>query len=321
MLRALFEALESSLGPQVDGPGRWLWLLGVASVALVVLAPLARAALDGRLTHAGLTLGWTKHCARCGARTLLTAKGCEKCGAGLPLPLGVKLQARLSAPGTPSKHAAVRWGPALVGAGVFAVATFILASSSDLPSPTGKLERALAGGALLTWAGVGMLLGRALSLKGLRLLDRVRALLFAGAAAVVLVAAVSLAQAARPAKTTPVVKVEAQDGAVLVNGQRLATENDEVSVEYQLLEVPSAGVANLTPLAVTAKGGRVKLPHGRAEDWLLERIWARAPGLQSHGVTVKRRTEQFRVAPGMKYQVRAAAKEVLLVPTSAPPEE
>ncbi len=317
MVRALFEALESSLGPTVDGPGRWLWLVGAALVALVLAGPLVRAALDGRLARSGLTLGWTRQCARCGARSLLGTGSCEKCGASLPLPLGVGLLARLSAPGTPTRSALLRWLPALVGALAFGVGTALLATSSQLLSPTGKLERALAGAALLTWAGLGMLVGRVLSLRGLRLFDRAKALLFAAAAAVALVASLSLAQAARPADAAAVVTVEAQEGAVLVEGQRLATANDEVAVEYQLLEVPAAGLTQLTPLAVVAQS-RVRLPLGRAEDWLVETLWSRAPALQARGVSIRRRTEQFRVAPGTRYQVRATERELRLDAMSAP---
>ncbi len=314
MLRALFEALESSLGPQLDGPGRWLWRLGVALVGLVVLAPVARATFEGRLARSGVALGWTKHCARCGARTLLSVKGCEKCGAGLPLPFGVGLFTRLSAPGAPARFAVLRWAPALIGAAGFGAATLLLVSSAQLLAPTGRLERALAGTALLAWSGLGLLLGRALSPRGLRLLERLRSVLFAAATAVALVAAVALAQAARPVEATPLVKVEAQAGAVRVNGQQLATEGDELSVEYQLLEVPAAGVTDLTPLAVVTKGGRVSLSHGRTEDWLAQTAWARAALLQAHGVDVKRRTEQFRVVPGTSYLVQAIAHEVTLKP-------
>jgi hypothetical protein len=311
MLRTLFEAAESAGGERLAAVAEVVYALGAALILWRALAPLLSGAFEGAAAGAGLHRGFTVTCNVCQARTRLGAR-CEKCNTALGLPAHVRLWAALNAPAK-LRRSAVSFGLGVFASALFVIATAVVAASSGALSPRGVLEELFAGIAAIAWAGAAFLLTRTLSLTRLGPLTRIRELVFAGAALSVAVSALAVAQLARPVELRAVATLRAEGAAVFVNGQRLAIENGEVGLQYQIIESPALGTTLTAPLAfIGAAGASIKLRHDAVEDWLLDALWQRTQALSGRGFSVKRRAETFQVTAGETYELKMSEREPVL---------
>jgi hypothetical protein len=311
MLRTLFEAAEGQGGERLETLASLAYALGALFITWRALAPLLGGVFEAAAASAGVHRGFTVVCEACQGRSLLGAK-CEKCNAELKLSMTVRAWARLNSPGR-LRRSSVSFGVGVLASTVFVAATAIAVLSLHALSPHGTLERLFLGIAGVAWAGAAFLLSRTFSLTGIGPLTRARELLFgSGAFGVALLAAV-LAQLARPQELKSLATLTADEGAVHVNGQKLPIDNGEVSLAYQLIESPALGVTMSVPLSLNGSAGNViPLEHEALEQWLLDATWQRAEALNGRGFAVKRRTEQFRVSPGHRYEVRLGEREPTL---------
>lgn len=304
MLRTFFEVVEKNFGASLDSTATAVWTLGLVVVALQVLAPFFRVAVDFGLTRGGLQPGWLVECASCGSKAPL-ADACLKCGA----PLKVGVLARLFTRGRAPRPVVQRlgWAVSLLGAMAFLVGAFWLVGLA----PHSAMERLFAGGALIAWAGVGASLSRALGPKGGGPVARVRDLFFACAAGGMLALLVLLEQNVHPLPERVLGRVVAAAGSVELDGAKLAVSGPELGLEVQLVE--GLGMSRVLPLAwVGATRSPIELP--TTDAWLRDHTWKHAGALRELGVQVKRRTETFPMSPGEKFELVLRDKDVQLRP-------
>lgn len=307
MLRGLFEGIEKSMGPDLEGLASFAWTFGLLLVALQVLSPFARVALELMLSRAGLEQAWVVACATCGTRSPVGGE-CLKCGAVLRVSAVARLFAR-NRKRSPVVRT-MRWGASLLGAIAFLACSLWLVGKL---APTGALERVFAGAALVAWAGVGLFLSRALGSRGGGPLARTRELCFAIAACGVLSAAMFLQQTVHPVPERVLVHVIASADSVDLDGAKLAITAPELGLELQVVDHPGLGLGRVLPLAwVGATRSPIELTG--TEAWLRDTTWKNAQTLMAAGAQVKRRTETFPIAPGGKYDVVLREREVLLRP-------
>jgi hypothetical protein len=313
MLRTLFEAAESQGGERLETLASLVYALGALFVAWRALTPLLSGVFEAAAAGAGVHRGFTVVCGACQARSLLGST-CEKCNADLKLSLPVRVWARLNSPGR-LRRSSVSFGVGVLASSVFVVATALGALSFHALSPKGTMEQLLLGIAALAWAGAAFLLSRTFALSGVGLFSRVRELMFGTGALAIALSAATLAQLARPMEVKSVATLSAEDGGVLVNGQKLKLENGDLTLAYQLLESNALGLSLGVPLSLNGSpGNTVPLEHGTLESWVLDATWQRAEALGRHGFTVKRRTDTFRVTPGARYELRMGEREPTLAP-------
>jgi hypothetical protein len=311
MLRTLFEAAESQGGERLENLAALVYALGALFVAWRAVSPLLSGVFEAAAAGAGVHRGFTVVCGACQARSLLGGK-CEKCNADLKLSMPVRAWARFNAPGR-LRRSSVSFGVGVLASSVFVAATALGALSFHALSPKGTLEQLLLGIAALAWAGAAFLLSRTFALSGVGLLSRVRELMFGFGALSIALSSAALAQLARPVEVKSVATLSAEAGAVVVSGQKLPLENGEVTVAYQLLESNALGLSLGVPLSLNGSpGNTLPLEHSALESWLLDATWQRAEPLGRHGFQVKRRTDAFRVTPGVYYELRMGEREPTL---------
>lgn len=304
MLRTFFEVVEKNFGASLDGTATAVWTLGLVVVALQVIAPFFRVAVDFGLTRGGLRRGWLVECAGCGSSAPL-ADACLKCGA----PLKVGVLAKLFMRGRTPRPVVQRlgWAVSLLGAIAFLVGAFWLVGLA----PHSSMERLFAGAALIAWAGVGASLARAFGPKGGGPVARVRDLFFAWAAGGMLALFVFLEQNVHPLPERVLGRVVASAGSVELDGAKLAVSGAELGLEVQLVE--GLGMSRVLPLAwVGATRSPIELP--TTDAWLRDNTWKHAGALRELGVQVKRRTETFPMSPGEKFELVLRDKDVQLRP-------
>ncbi|MBL8952655.1 MAG: hypothetical protein JNK82_17885 [Myxococcaceae bacterium] len=301
MLRTFFDAVEKHLGPSLETAATVIWALGLALISLQVLAPFARVAVQLFLGRAGLEQTWVMACPTCGEQGVLGSP-CLKCG-GPELKPGAlaRLFARNQNPSPTGRR--VRWALSLFGALGFLAGTFWLMSFSS----TSNLERLFLGAALITYAGVGAFLGRALGARGGGPLSRLRELFFAAAAAVLMSGCLYLQQHVRALPENVLVHVTASPGSVDLDGAKLQLKGNELGLELQLIE--GAGLSRALPLAWVG-ATRSEIALGVTDAWLRDSTWNNAGLLLDLGVQVKRRTETFPMSPGQKYELVMREKDV-----------
>jgi hypothetical protein len=307
VLRTLFDGLEKSLGQSLSGLASFAWTLGLLLVALQVLAPFVRIALQVVFSRAGLERAWVVACGTCGSRSVLGGD-CLKCGAPQKVPALARVLARRRRPSPMVQRAGWAWSS--LGALLFLAASLRLIGGL---APSGEIERLFAGAALLAWAGVGFFLGRALGPSGGGPVVRTREAFFAGAATGLLGCAVFLEQTVHPLPERVFAHVAVEGNQVDLDGAKLSLGADELGLELQVVEHPSLGLSRVLPLAwVGATRSPIEL--GSTDAWLRDTSWAHAQALMSTGAVVKRRTETFPVASGGRYEVVLREHDVLLRP-------
>ena len=304
MLRALFEAVEKHFGASLEGAATFAWTLGLALVALQVLAPFARVAVELALFRAGVEQGWWLACPACTVRAPL-GESCPKCGSALPVPLVAKLFARSSSAGPTARR--VKWALSLAGALAFLAGTFWLIGLS----PSGPVERLFAGAALVSWAGVGVFLSRALGPRGGGPLARLRELFFAGAAGGLLATCVFLQSNVKPLPEQVLAHLTVGQGAVELDGAKLQLDGQQLGLELQVIE--GLGMSRALPLSFVGQS-RAPIELGTADAWLRDNTWKHAGALLDLGVQVKRRTETFPIFAGQKYELVLRERDVQLKP-------
>ena len=157
-----------------------------------------------------------------------------------------------------------------------------------------------------------------LSLYGIGPLARVREMAFGSGALCVAMIAAFLAQAARPPQSKSLGSMKVEQDAVVVNGTRLGTANGEVSLQYQLVESPALGMNLAVPLAFVGAKDSVPIAPDGFEGWMLEATWKRAEALNARGISVRRKTEAFRISPGESYEVLLGEREPSLKKRASP---
>ena len=303
MLRVVFELVEKSLGGSLEGAAAFLWGLGLALVALQVLAPFGRIAVEAWRWRAGLEPAWLIHCGACSAHVPVD-ETCVKCGAKLSVPALAKLFARRLQPRPAVQRTG--WALSMLGALVFLAGSLSLVSEL---SPTGSMERLFAGASLITWAGAGAFLAKALGPRGGGPIARARELFFALAALVLLSGFFFLEQNVRVLPERVLGHVIASAGQVELDGAKLQLSGPELGLELQIVE--GLGMSRVLPLAwVGATRSPIEL--GTADAWLRDNSWKHASTLRDAGVQVKRRTETFPLSPGDKYEVVLRERDVQL---------
>lgn len=305
MLRVIFEVVEKTLGPSLDSTASLLWGLGLAAVALQVLAPFARIAVEAWRWRAGLTPAWLIDCSACAAHVPVDEK-CVKCGAALKVPTLAKLFARPIAPRPAVQR--VGWALALLGTMCFLAAAMSLVSTL---APTSALERLFSGAALIVFAGAGNFLARAFGPRGGGPIARLRELFFAWGALVLLAGFYFLAQNVHAPPERVLAHLSASAGAADLDGAKLQLSGPEIGLELQLVD--GLGMSKVLPLAwVGATRSPIELD--TTDTWLRDNTWKHASTLRDAGVSVKRRTETFPLSPGDKYEVVLREKDVVLKP-------
>jgi len=307
VLRALFEGLEKAMGPSLDSLASFAWTFGLLLVALQVLAPFARVAVQLMLTRAGLEQAWVAGCSTCGTRTVLAAE-CVKCGASLKVPALAKLFARNRTRRAGLQRAG--WAMSCLGALLFLAGSLRLMAAL---APSGPLERLFSGVALLAWAGIGFFLGRALGPRGGGPVARARELVFAAAAAALLGCALFLEQTVTPVPERVLAHVKVNPESIELNGAKLTITQPELGLELQVVEHPGLGFGRVLPLAWVGST-RSPIELSGTDAWLRDKTWAHAQTLISAGAQVKRRTETFPLAIGARYEVVLREHDVLLRP-------
>ncbi len=304
MLRTFFDAIEKHFGASLESGATALWALGLVLVALQVLSPFARVAVQLFLSRAGLEKAWVMACGSCNERGV-AGSPCLKCGATLQVPALARLFARNRPASTVGRR--VRWALSLFGALGFLGGAFWLMGLA----PASNLERLFMGAALVAYAGVGAFLSRALGSRGGGPLARLRELFFAAAAGVLLSACVFLEQHVKAQPEQVLVHVTASAGAVDLDGAKLQLRAPELGLELQLIE--GVGMSRALPLAWVG-ATRAPIELGAADAWLRDSTWSHAAALLDLGVQVKRRTETFPMSPGQKYELVLREKDVQLRP-------
>ena len=195
------------------------FLVGLLMLAYVIIAPTVRVVVEMQAARLGMAREWIMHCHTCRRMTAVTGSRCEHCGNNLGIPWTVRIQHFFSRGSEPRWLQLTRWTYTLLGIIVFTLISLAALSLSGAWSPQTSLEKLFVGVSLLTWAGLGWLLGRVFGIGTGGPISRVRDAVFCLALVALLLTTTTLASAARPVQETVVAQVRV-DGQVAQVGSK-----------------------------------------------------------------------------------------------------
>jgi len=318
MLSSLLATIEQGLGPSLATAGNVAFLIGLAVLAYVVLAPLIGVAVEWQADRIGMEREWIMHCDTCRKTTVVTGSACEHCGQSLGIPWTVRLQHYFGHGSEPHWLRVFRWFYMLIGIAGFALVTVAALGFTGAWSPQTNVEKLFVGLSMLTWGGLGWLLGRVLGIGTGGPISRVRDAVFSLALIAVLLITTALATAARPVEETVVARIKV-DGQVAQFGSKATTlAGYQLGFEYLYVEHAFAGFRHVTPLAIIGTQ-RIDLPISERQNDIAAFLWKHANELTARGLAVRKRTDQFAVTQSGIYEIVLRGHEISIrqyAPTS-----
>lgn len=317
MLSSLLLAIEQAFGPSISSTSHVVYIAGLAVLAYVIVAPLVRVVVDYQSAAIGMERRWIMHCLSCRRVTVVSGAKCEHCGADLGVPWTVRLRQLFSPGGDSGRLRALRWIYTVSGVIAFAVVTAIGFGSFDAWDPQTNIEKLFVGLSILTWAGLGWLLGRVVGIGTGGPITRLRDAVFSLALSAVLVLVVTLASAARPVQETVVAQVRVDGQVAQMGDKAIALVGYQLGFEYLLIEHEFAGFRSITPLAIIG-ARRLDLPIHERRAKVIELLWANADALGARGLSVRKRTDQFMVSRSGMYEIVIRGGDIVLRPYASP---
>jgi hypothetical protein len=311
MLSSLLRTIEQAFGPLLSSAGDIVFLIGMLMLAYVILAPLVRIAVEMQAARIGMAREWIMHCMSCRRITAVAGSTCEHCGHDLGIPWTVRLQQFFSRGSEPHWLQVTRWIYTLLGVLAFALISIAALGLSGGWSPQSSLEKLFAGLSLLTWAGLGWLLGRVFGIGTGGPLSRVRDAIFCLALVALLLATTALASAARPVKETVVAQVRVDGQVAQIGSRAIALVGYQLGVEYLYVEHAFAGFRYVRPLAIVG-ARRLELPLDERQREVVDFLWKHADVLTRRGLSVRKRTDQFVVAQSGLYEIVLHGDEIII---------
>ena len=280
-------------------------------LAYVIIAPTVRVVVEMQAARLGMAREWIMHCHTCRRMTAVTGSRCEHCGNNLGIPWTVRIQHFFSRGSEPRWLQLTRWTYTLLGIIVFTLISLAALSLSGAWSPQTSLEKLFVGLSLLTWAGLGWLLGRVFGIGTGGPISRVRDAVFCLALVALLLTTTTLASAARPVQETVVAQVRVDGQVAQVGSKAIALVGYQLGVEYLYVEHAFAGFRYVTPLAIVG-ARRLELPLDERRRELADFLWKHADGLTRRGLSVRKRTDQFVVAQSGLYEIVLRGDEITI---------
>ncbi|UCD69509.1 MAG: hypothetical protein JSW48_05415 [Betaproteobacteria bacterium] len=302
MLSSLLRTIEQGFGPLLSSAGDIAFLLGLLMLVYVILAPSIRILVEMQAANIGIEREWIMHCMSCRRMTVVAGSECEHCGHNLGIPWAVRLRQFFSRGGEPRWLEVTRWIYTSLGVIAFTLITVVALGVSGAWNPQSHIEKLFVGLSLLTWAGLGWLLGRVFGIGTGGPISRVRDTVFSLALAALLLTTTTLASAARPVEEAVVAQVRV-DGQVAQLGSRAtALVGYQLGLEYLHVEHAFAGFRHATPLAIIGTR-RLELPLGERQSDVVDFLWKHSVALTERGLAVRKRTDQFMVAESGIYEI------------------
>jgi hypothetical protein len=311
MLSSLLRTIEQAFGPMLSSASDIAFLVGMLMLAYVIVAPFVRVVVEMQAARIGMAREWIMHCASCRRITTVAGSTCEHCGKDLGIPWAVRLQHFFSRGGEPRWLQVTRWIYTLLGIAAFALISIAALSLSGAWSPQTALEKLFVGLALLTWAGLGWLLGRVFGIGTGGPISRVRDAVFCLALVALLLTMTTLASAARPVKETVVAQVRVDGQVAQIGSKAIALVGYQLGVEYLYAEHAFAGFRYVTPLAIIG-ARRLELPLDQRQREIADFLWKHADVLTRRGLSVRKRTDQFVVAQSGIYEIVLRGDEIII---------
>jgi hypothetical protein len=309
MLASLLATIEQGLGPSLATAGNIAFLIGLIMLAYVVLAPLIGIVVEWQADRIGMEREWIMHCDTCRKTTVVAGSVCEHCGQQLGIPWTVRLQHYFGHGSEPHWLRVARWFYMLVGIAGFALVTLAALGFTSAWSPQTNVEKLFVGLSMLTWGGLGWLLGRVVGIGTGGPVSRVRDAVFSMALIALLMITTALATAARPVEETIVARVTVDGQVAQLGTKATALAGYPLGFEYLYVEHAFAGFRHVTPLAIVGTQ-RIELPQGARQDHVSAFLWKHANGLGARGLAVRKRTDQFAVnQPGI-YEIVLRGHEI-----------
>jgi len=311
MLSSLLRTIEQAFGPLLSSASEMTFLVGLLMLAYVIIAPTVRVVVEMQAARLGMAREWIMHCHTCRRMTAVTGSSCEHCGNNLGIPWTVRIQHFFSRGSEPRWLQLTRWTYTLLGIIVFTLISLAALSLSGAWSPQTSLEKLFVGLSLLTWAGLGWLLGRVFGIGTGGPISRVRDAVFCLALVALLLTTTTLASAARPVKETVVAQVRVDGQVAQIGSKAIALVGYQLGVEYLYVEHAFAGFRHVTPLAIVG-ARRLELPLDERQRELTDFLWKHADGLTRRGLSVRKRTDQFVVAQSGLYEIVLRGDEITI---------
>lgn len=311
MLRLLFQIIEQSLGPSLSEVASLIYWISLLLLVCTVLVPVYRVRMDYATARTGMEQRWVMTCGHCGKLTMVTGRTCGQCGRDLGIPWMVRLWTASSRRQGGKWTQRIKWVGHLLGSAGFLILSIWLVTVIGALAPQGELHRLFLGFALLAWAAVGWLAGRALRLGPRGMLGRVRDALLALAAIGVMALALFLADAARPIREIPLARFSTDGGMVRIGERRVLLPQGEIEFEYLQLDHDRFGYHRIIPVAFLG-AERVPFPRSALGQWVANHLREHAETCTARGLTVRLRSDRLRVTPGQSYEVIQQEGQVLI---------
>jgi len=317
MLASLLATIEQGLGPSLTSAGNIAFLIGLMVLAYVILAPLIGIAVEWQADRIGMEREWIMHCDACRKTTIVSGSECEHCGQQLGIPWTVRLQHYFGHGSEPHWLRVVRWLYMLIGITGFALVTLAALGFTSAWSPQTNVEKLFVGLSMLTWGGLGWLLGRVLGIGTGGPVARVRDAVFSMALIALLLITTALATAARPVEEIVVAQVRIDGQVAQLGSKATALAGYQLGFEYLYVEHAFAGFRHVTPLAIIGTQ-RIDLPLDGRRDDVAAFLWKHANDLGERGLAVRKRTDQFAVTESGIYEIVLRGHEISIRQFAAP---
>ncbi len=309
MLASLLATIEQGLGPSLATAGNIAFLIGLATLAYVVFAPLIGIVVEWQADRIGMEREWIMRCATCRKPTVVTGSACEHCGQQLGIPWTVRLQHYFGHGSEPHWLRVFRWFYMLIGIAGFALLTLAALGLTGAWSPQTNVEKLFVGLSMLIWGGLGWLLGRVLGIGTGGPISRVRDAVFSLALIAALLITTALATAARPIEETVVARVTVDGQVAQLGSKATALAGYQLGFEYLYVEHAFAGFRHVTPLAIIGTQ-RIDLPIDERANDIAAFLWKHANEFTARGLAVRKRTDQFAVTQSGIYEIVLRGHEI-----------
>jgi hypothetical protein len=317
MLSSLLRTIEQGFGPLLSTAGDIAFLIGLLMLVYVILAPAIRIFVEMQAANIGIEREWVMHCMSCKSMTVVIGSECEHCGHNLGIPWTVRLRQFFSRGSEPHWLEVTRWIYTVLGVIAFTLVTVIVFSASGAWSPQSHIEKLFVGLSLLTWAGLGWLLGRVFGIGTGGPISRLRDAIFSLALVALLLTTTTLASAARPVEETVVAQVRVDGQVAQVGSKAIALVGYQLGLEYLHVEHAFAGFRHVTPLAIVG-ARRLELPLGERQSDVADLLWKHAATLTERGLAVRKRTDQFVIVESGLYEIVLRGDEISIRQYASP---
>ncbi|MGD2139535.1 MAG: hypothetical protein PVH25_03990 [Burkholderiales bacterium] len=187
--------------------------------------------------------------------------------------------------------------------------TVVALTYSGAWRPQSHLEELFVGLSLLTWAGLGWLLGGVFGIGTGGPIARVRDAIFSLALVGLLVTTTTLASAARPVEEKVIAQVRVEGQVAQLGSKATALVGYQLGVEYLYVEHAFAGFRYVRPMAIVGVR-RIELPIDEGQRDVADFLWKHAHELTKRGLSVRKRTDQFVVGDSGLYEIVLRGNEI-----------